>query len=63
MKKHFSPIESTHRSIDNLAAAFHESDALIKHAIGREQIMERYWDLAGLSPSNTKGSVAGQLRT
>ena len=62
MKKHFSPIELTHRSIDNLAAGIQESDALVEHTMRREQIIERYWDLARLTPADTNGSLTAQLQ-
>jgi hypothetical protein len=29
--------------------------------IGRDQILARYWELANLSPEETKGSITGQL--
>ena len=28
----------------------------------REQILNRYWELANLTPEQTKGNVTGQLR-
>ena len=30
--------------------------------IGRDQILAKYWELANLTPQETKGSITGQLK-
>jgi hypothetical protein len=51
-----------HRASVASLLAQHEADALAQCNIGREQIMVRYWEIAGLSPADTNGNVTGQVR-
>ncbi len=37
------------------------NDTAPEPKINRDQILARYWELANLSPEETKGSITGQL--
>jgi hypothetical protein len=39
-----------------------EADGLRKLNIGRDQILDRLWELATLSPEATRGSITGQMK-
>jgi hypothetical protein len=53
---------SEHRAAVREKLVDHGADGLRKLNIGRDQILDRLWELATLSHEATRGSIAGQIK-
>jgi hypothetical protein len=51
-----------HRAAVSEKLVEQEAEGLRKFNVGRDQILARLWELANLSPAETRGSIAGQIK-
>ena len=51
-----------HRAAIREKLVDHEADGLRRLNLGRDQILDRLWELATLSHEATRGSIAGQIK-
>jgi hypothetical protein len=51
-----------HRAAVQEKLVLQETEGLRKLNVGRDKILERLWELATLSPAETRGNIIGQLR-
>jgi hypothetical protein len=51
-----------HRAAVQQQLAQHEADGLRRLNLDREQVLNRLWEIANLSPDMTRGSITGQVK-
>jgi len=61
-KPHVRAYMLEHRAAVEQQLAQQEADGLRRLKLDREQVLDRLWELAGLSPEMTRGSISGQVK-